>query len=111
MQRRIALFITKIALSAVVLLCSLTAKATNYQVTVDFFGLSPDPININVGDSVFWVDGDGGGPYTIYFSGGAVQVETPNGLTFPSAGTYYYFDDLGDYGTVNVGTAPPNSPP
>ena len=48
---------------------------------------------------------------SIFFNGGTIQVETPNGLTFPFAGTYNYFDDLGDSGTVNVGNAPPNSPP
>jgi hypothetical protein len=108
MQRRIALFISQIVISALTLSYSFTAKAANYEVTVDFFGLTPDPVNIKEGDSVFWIDGDGGGPYTIYFNGGLVQVETPNGLTFGLAGTYYYFDDLGDYGTVNVS---PNSPP
>ena len=62
MQRRLAVFITQIAIGAAALSCSLTAKAANHYVYVDFFGLSPDPININVGDSVFWLDGDGGGP-------------------------------------------------
>ena len=110
MQRRIALFITKIAFSAVMLSCSLAAKANTVYVSVDYFsGLSPDPVYINVGDIVYWTD-DGFGPYLIYF-GPSLNFDTPGGVQFFAAGTYNYIDDLGDQGTVYVGNAPPNSPP
>ena len=110
MQRRIALFICQIAVSAIALLSSFTAKANTVFVEVDYFsGLSIDPVYINVGDSVYWTD-DGLGPYLIYF-GPSAYIYTPDGFTFLAAGTYHYIDDIGDQGTVYVSNVAPNSPP
>jgi plastocyanin len=84
------------------------------QVTVtdDGFSFSPDPVNIVAGESVYWVD-DGSGP-----DGGSYQISsdtsawspflTPNGLYFNQTGTYGYYDDVGDTGTIVV---TPNIPP
>jgi plastocyanin len=80
------------------------------QVTVtdSGFSFSPDPVNIFAGQTVVWVD-NGTGPYTI-FSGSSAwsPISTPGGIQFTVAGTYSYYDDVGDQGTVHVA---PHSPP
>jgi len=82
-------------------LCAFQASA-DVVVTDDGFGLSPDPVNIIVGDSVFWQD-DGSGPYQIVSSTGAwAPFNTPGGVVFTQAGTYPYRDDAGNFGTVQV---------
>lgn len=71
-------------------------------VTDDGFSFSPDPVYIVTGQAVYWVD-DGSGPYTIFSRTSAWSpVTTPGGVLFSVAGTYQYFDDAGDQGTVYV---------
>ena len=116
MQRRIAFFITQIVISVVALSYSLTAKAANHYVYIDYdLGPDPDPVNIYVNDSVYFYDGDGFGPYEIYFNA-SVDFYTPGGVTFMGAGTYSYFvfDFFGDFvgtGSVVASVPQPNYPP
>ncbi len=86
------------------LLCSQTQA--DVVVSVRFSGLSPNPVNIVTGEIVYWVDADGGGPYTIFINSQAFQTDF--GLQFNQAGTYPYSDDVGDQGTVYVTL---NTPP
>jgi hypothetical protein len=59
-------------------------------------------VYVVTGQAVYWVD-DGTGPYTIYSTTSAWSpVTTPGGILFSAAGTYSYFDDAGDQGTVYV---------
>ena len=72
-------------------------------VQVTLFSLSPNPVNITTGEAVFWTDADGGGPYGIYANNGAWSTSTDSsGIRFLQPGTYYYYDDAGDSGTINV---------
>lgn len=71
-------------------------------VTDNGAAFSPDPVSIVTGQAVYWVD-DGSGPYTIFSSTSAWSpVTTPGGILFSAPGTYSYFDDAGDQGTVYV---------
>ena len=92
--------------SLLLVLCPAPVKADVIVSVGLFSGLSPDPVNIVVGEAVFWIDGDGFGPYSIF--GFGPPFDTPGGIQFLQPGSYQYFDDLGDIGTVNVS---PNSPP
>jgi plastocyanin len=83
-----------------------TARVLHAQsyvtVTDDGFTFSPDPVYIVTGQAVYWID-DGSGPYTIYSRTSAWSpVTTPGGILFSAAGTYLYFDDAGDQGTIYV---------
>jgi len=81
--------------------CALHAQPS-VTVTDDGVTFSPDPVYIVTGQAVYWVD-DGTGPYTIFSSTSAWSpVTTPGGILFSAAGTYPYFDDAGDQGTVYV---------
>jgi Bacterial Ig domain len=82
-------------------LAPLVARA-DVLVYVTMFSLTPDPVTISVGESVFWTDGDGGGPYGIYgLSGWSTETDS-YGIQFNQAGTYNYYDDNGNYGTIYV---------
>lgn len=71
-------------------------------VTDNGYSFYPDPVYIVTGEAVYWID-DGSGPYTIFSSTGAWSpVTTPGGILFSAAGTYPYYDDFGDEGTVYV---------
>lgn len=97
-------------LSIVSLLATVCALQAQPYVTVtdNGFTFSPDPVNIVTGQAVYWVD-DGSGPYTIFSTTSSWSpVTTPGGILFTAAGTYSYFDDAGDQGTVYVTT---NLPP
>jgi len=87
-------------------LAGLHARA-DVLVSVTMFSLSPNPVNISTGEAVFWTDADGGGPYGIYFNGASTQTDS-GGLQFNQAGSYGYYDDNGNIGTVNVQA---NTPP
>jgi hypothetical protein len=86
-----------------------TLQAQPYvMVTDDGFSFTPDPVYIVAGEVVYWID-DGTGPYTIYSNNGDwVPFATPGGLYFDQPGTYAYYDDAGDFGTVYVSA---NTPP
>jgi plastocyanin len=87
--------------------CTLHAQPY-VTVTDDGFTFSPDAVHIVTGEAVYWVD-DGSGPYTIFSTTSAWSpVTTPGGILFNAAGTYSYFDDAGDQGTVYVAV---NVPP
>lgn len=90
-------------------LCAFRAQA-DVNVAVSFLnGFSPNPVQVVVGEPVFWYDSDGNGPYNIFSSTGAWQTfQTDAGLTFSHTGTFPYYDDNGDTGTVIVTT---NIPP
>ncbi|HEV2209698.1 MAG TPA: Ig-like domain-containing protein [Verrucomicrobiae bacterium] len=92
------------------LLCLVPIAArADVLVYVTMFSLSPDPVTISVGQAVFWTDGDGGGPYGIYgIDGWSTQTDS-YGIQFNQAGTYSYYDDNGNYGTIYVNAA--NVPP
>lgn len=79
-------------------------------VYVTLFSLRPDPVTISVGQAVYWTDGDGGGPYGIYGVDGWSTETDSSGIQFNQPGTYNYYDDNGNYGTINV-TAAANVPP
>lgn len=104
-------------LHLLVLFWSLTATAaTTVNVGVRLFNLSPNPVNIKAGDSVYWTgDEDPDFPYMIS-SPSWGNVFTPGGVTFPVQGTYNYTASwtLGGgswNGTVIVSPGVPNSPP
>jgi hypothetical protein len=100
--------IVSLVVSLIVSTWTFQVKADAF-VFVEFFGVSPNPVNIVEGEVVYWIDGDDFGPYTIFSSSGAWSpFETPGGILFDVAGTYNYFTDVGDSGTVNVS---PNLPP
>ncbi len=81
--------------------CALHAQPS-VTVTDDGVTFSPDPVSIVTGQAVYWVD-DGSGPYTIFSRTSAWSpVTTPGGILFSVAGTYSYFDDAGDQGTIYV---------
>jgi len=87
-----------------------TAQAQPYvTVTDDGFSFNPDPVYIVAGEAVYWFD-DGSGPYTIYSLNGdwTPFPTTGNGLYFGAPGTYPYYDDAGDFGTIYVSA---NTPP
>ena len=86
------------------LLCPQTQA--DVVVSVRFSGLNPNPVNIVTGEIVYWVDADGGGPYTIFINSQAFGTDF--GLQFNQPGTYNYSDDVGDQGTVYVSA---NTPP
>jgi hypothetical protein len=72
-------------------------------VSVSAFSLSPNPVNIVTGEAVYWIDSDGGGPYGIYSSTGQFNTETDsNGILFDQPGTYGYYDDNGNIGSIHV---------
>jgi hypothetical protein len=77
-------------------------------VVVTLSSLSPNPVNISTGEAVFWTDGDGGGPYGIYFNGGGSTETDGSGFSFSQPGSYGYYDDNGNIGTVHVEL---NTPP
>jgi hypothetical protein len=80
--------------------CAIRVRA-DVLVYDSFFSLNPNPVNIATGEAVFWTDADGGGPYGIY--GGSWNTVTDGyGILFTQAGSYTYFDDNGNYGTINV---------
>jgi hypothetical protein len=110
MKKRIRLGIVKAVIALLALSGSLGARADAY-VYVYFWGLSPETVNITEGEVVWWYDGDYNGPYYIVIEGTGIAFWTPGGVQFYSAGSYSYYDDWGDYGTVNVSPGVPNSPP
>jgi hypothetical protein len=65
------------------------ATAATAFVDVSYPNLSPNPVNIEAGDTVYWTgDEDPDFPYAI--SGPWGTVFTPGGVTFPVQGTYNY---------------------
>ncbi len=91
-----------IILSLMLALGALRARA-DVLVDVTFFSIFPDPVYISTGEAVFWTDADGGGPYGIYANNGSWQTQTDSyGIRFLQAGTYGYFDDNGNTGTIYV---------
>jgi plastocyanin len=100
MQLRFLLIISLLA-------AAFTLRAQFVTVTDDGISFSPDPVYIVVGEEVDWVDN--GTPYTIYsYTSAWTPFQTPGGVVFSQAGTYSYYDDYGDQGTVYVS---PNVPP
>lgn len=90
-------------------LCVFRARADVNIAVSSFNGFSPNPAQAVVGEPVFWYDSDGNGPYTIFSASGAWQTfQTDAGLIFSHAGTFQYYDDVGDTGTLIVTT---NAPP
>lgn len=93
-------------------LCLAPLAARAYVlVHVTMFSLQPDPVTIVTGGSVFWTDSDGGGPYGIYGTDGWSTQTDSSGIQFLQPGTYDYYDDNGNYGTIYVVNSLPNVPP
>jgi hypothetical protein len=88
-------------LSLLVVLAALRSNA-DQLVDVTFFSLSPNPVYIVTGEAVYWTDADGGGPYQIFGNAGWSTVTDGPGVQFLSTGTYGYYDDAGDSGTIYV---------
>jgi hypothetical protein len=110
MKKFYAPLLASLALSLAAAFPSIVKAATVY---VSYYQLSPDPVYINVGDVVYWDDGDDLGPYAI--TGGWGTIYTPSGIQFNvPPGSYGYSAESVLYGggawdgTVIV-TAP--SPP
>jgi hypothetical protein len=79
------------------------AAQADILVRVTLLSLSPNPVYITTGEAVFWTDADGGGPYGIYASNGSWSTTTDSsGIQFLQPGTYPYYDDAGDSGTIYV---------
>lgn len=101
--------------SILALFWSLNATAATVLVNVSLHNLSPNPVNIKVGDTVYWTgDEDPDFPYAI--SGPWGTVFTPGGVTAQAPGSYPYTASWilggGSFnGTVIVGASVPNSPP
>lgn len=96
-----------------ILFCSLPVMAAT--VGVGFFTLSPNPVNIEAGDFVWWEDADEDfAPYVIS-SPSWSAFATPGGIRFNVAGTYNYTAQSifgGSWnGTVIVSPGTPNQPP
>jgi len=90
------------ALSLILALGAIPALA-GVIVDVTMFSLAPNPVNIVTGEAVFWTDADGGGPYSIYANSGSWSTVTDGyGVRFTQAGTYGYYDDNGNDGTIYV---------
>ena len=91
------------------LVCWLPLANAQITVTDDGFSFSPDPVSVQVGDSVAWVD-DGTGPYQIISdTGGWTTFKTPGRVAFTQVGTFPYHDDAGDFGTIYVSLNVPPS--
>jgi hypothetical protein len=78
-----------------------TGYVSVYDDWIDGY-FSPDPVNIVVGESVYWDDGGSGltiSSYTDAFP----QIPMP-GFSYPftDVGTYIYLDDYDNIGTINV---------
>ena len=104
------------SLLSILALCS-SLNATAATVGVGFFSLSPNPVSINVGDSVVWTDADEDfAPYVISGPWGSFSTWDPApGVRFNSPGTYQYTAQSlfgGSWnGSVIVSVGVPNSPP
>ena len=83
--------------------CTLRAKA-DATVLVSAGRLSPDPVNIVAGETVFWMDVDGGGYWIYGYSPASWSADSDSniGVLFTQPGHYPYYDDSLDFGTVIV---------
>ena len=90
-----------IVFSTISALGALRARA-DALVNVSLNGLDPSTVTIFAGDAVYWTDADGNGPYGIYGDAGWSTVTDGNGVLFSQTGSYGYYDDNGDQGTINV---------
>lgn len=98
----------QISLWTLLLALNHAALAGSFVTVVDNGnGFNPDPVQIVAGMSVLWVD-DGSGPYNISSSDQSWTLTTPGAILFSTAGSYGYYDDSGNQGTVEVS---PNVPP
>jgi hypothetical protein len=115
MKNGISCGFIKSLLSVLTLCWSLNATAATAFVDVSYLNLSPNPVNIEAGDAVYWTgDEDPDFPYII--SGPWGNVITPGGVTFPVQGTYNYTASWtlggGSFnGTVIVSPGVPNQLP
>jgi len=114
MKKGIAREIVRSFVCLLILLGVLTTKAATVVVNVSFFNLSPNPVNIQVNDAVYWIGDDDDFPYII--SGPWGDFATPGGIQFLAQGKYDYTASWvlggGSWGgTVNVGPGAPNTPP
>jgi plastocyanin len=97
------------AVAALALFATSSGIKADEFVDVDFFGFSPQTVNIFEGEAVFWLCVDDFGPYSVTSSSGAwsegLLFDDGDffGLLFSEAGTYDYFDRFsGEFGTVAV---------
>jgi hypothetical protein len=77
-----------------------TGYVSVYDDWIDGY-FSPDPVNIVVGESVYWNDGGAGLTITSY-TDDFPPVPMPGEITFLDEGSYIYLDDYDNLGTVNV---------
>ena len=99
----------------------LQVQAALYYVSVSDSGFAPATLNINVGDTVVWVNDDEFFSHSTtsdldifdpnYWDGLLVEFESTFPQTFNNVGTFTYYDefDLGNTGTINV-SAPSTTP-
>lgn len=76
----------------------------------DTGSLYPASVNIVAGMAVYWVDGsyDGSASGAGIYGTSGWSVIIPGGVVFSAVGTYPYYDDFGNQGTVYVSA---NQPP
>jgi len=108
----------KLTLAGITAVClaAQTAADTLY-VYVDDAGFSPSTLNINVGDTVVWVNNDESFPHTTtsdlqitdpdYWNGLLFDFEDTFQKTFNNPGTFTYHDNV----DVGTGTIIVNAPP
>lgn len=84
-------------------MCAIQARAQFVDVIDDGNSLSPDPVFIVTGETVFWDDG-GGGPYFISSISGpaSFSTQTGGGVLFTIPGHYDYQDDAFNFGSIVV---------
>jgi hypothetical protein len=105
------LSILSLAALMMFLVSTVSLRATEVTIGVSLFDLSPNTVNIKVGDVVHWVDADGLDDY--YISGSFGSSLVPCGLRFWQPGSYQYYAGWlygGTWpGTINVSAvdAPP----
>ena len=96
-------------LTVLIFICVANAQAQPVVTVTDdgvsFGYFSPDPVNIVVGEGVYWVD-DGVSYNIISDTGAWPTFSTPGpssgGIFFTQPGTYGYQDDYMETGTINV---------
>ena len=86
-----------LAVAATLLLATASARAGDFNVTIDNFTFTPAELTVKVGDTVTWTNHDDI-PHTVVSAGKfrskATDTDGTFSFTFTSAGDYKYFCSL-----------------